>query len=187
MFRPDYSTATDQRVLKTRSALRSALLDLLESVSFEKISVRDIVGAAGVGYNTFFRHFSDKEAMLNDIAEEEIRRLVGLAVPVLDAKDTYSACQALCAYVFANRKLWRTLLKGGASSTLREEFIRISREVAESRMPDKGWLPIDIAVVLTTSGTFELLAWWLGENEAMSVDAVARIHQRIVMSPVIDP
>lgn len=187
MFRPDYSTATDQRIIKTRSALRAGLLTLLETEPFEKISVREIVAAAGVGYNTFFRHYSDKETMLQDIAEEEIRQLVALSVPVLDAKDTYSACLTLCDYVSDNRKLWRILLTGGAAGALRDEFVRISREVAESRMPGKDWLPIDIAVILTTSGTFELLAWWLSENEHMPAEAVARIHQRVVMSPVIDP
>lgn len=187
MYRPEYSTATDQRVIKTRAALRAGLLELLETEAFEKISVREIVDAAGVGYNTFFRHYSDKEAMLRDIAEEEIRQLVSLAVPVLDARDTYSACLALCTYVSDNRKLWRTLLSGGASGALRDEFVRISREVAESRMTGKDWLPIEIAVILTTTGTFALLGWWLSECDGMAPEAVARIHQRVVMSPVIDP
>lgn len=187
MYRPDFSTAKDARVVKSREALCRALLDLLETEPFDKISVRQIVDAAGVGYNTFFRHYSDKEAVLRDIAAEEINHLVSLSVPVLDSKDTLSACFTVCNYVAENRKLWKTLLTGGASGALREEFVRLARKVAESRYNGKDWLPIDIAVILTTSSTFELLAWWLGEKDPLPVDEIALIYQRVIMSPVIDP
>ena len=58
MFRPDFSTAQDARVLQTRKALRDALLELLRKNSIDKISIREIVSKADVGYNTFFRQES---------------------------------------------------------------------------------------------------------------------------------
>ena len=142
MFRPEFSTATDLRVLQTRKALRDALLGLLKKKSFDKISVREIVAAAGIGYNTFFRHYPDKESMLQDIAAEEIRQLVSCSLPVLDARDTLSACVALCNYVDENRKLWRTLLTGGAAQSLREEYVRVAREVCSTRPRGKDWVPL---------------------------------------------
>ena len=186
MYRPDFSTAKDQRVVKTRQALCAGLLELLKTKPFEKISVREIVAAAGVGYNTFFRHYANKEAILEDVAAEEINHLVSHSVLVLDAMDTLSACRTLCSYIAENEALWKTLLTGGAAGALRDEFVRISRDVAKSRFHGKEWLPLDVAVILMTSGTFELLAWWLAEEEPISVDELALIHQRVVMSPVID-
>lgn len=88
-----------------------------------------------------------------------IREIVSLSVPVLDAKDTLAACLALCSCVAENRKLWTTLLTGGAAGALREEFVRVSREVCENRPRAKEWVPPDIAIILVTSGIFELLAW----------------------------
>lgn len=187
MYRPEFSRVKDARVLQTRKALRKALLELLENSSFDDISIREIVASAGVGYNTFFRHYPDKESILQDIAAEEINELVSLSVPVLDAEDTLASCITLCSHVAENKKLWKTLLTGGAAGTLREEFVRISREVAESRSRGKEWLPIDIAVILVTSGIFELLAWWLNEKDPLTVEQVATICQRIIVSPVIEP
>ena len=187
MYRPDFSAATDLRVLQTRKALCDGLLDLLKSRSFDEISIREIVAAAGVGYNTFFRHYPDKESVLDAIAAAEIRQLVSLSVPVLDAKDTLAACFTLCSYVAENRKLWTTLLTGGAARALREEFVRASREVGENRPRGKDWVPLDIAIILVTSGIFELLAWWLGQEQPLPVDRVALICQQIVVSPVIEP
>lgn len=187
MFRPEFSTATDLRVLQTRKALRDALLGLLKKKSFDKISVREIVAAAGIGYNTFFRHYPDKESMLQDIAADEIRQLVSCSLPVLDAKDTLSACVALCTYVDENRKLWRTLLTGGAAQSLREEYLRVAREVCSTRPRGKEWVPFDLVVILVTGGIFELLAWWLAEKNPLPAEQVALICQKLIVSPGIEP
>lgn len=187
MLRPDFSTARDARVVKSRKALCAALLDLLKTQPLEKISIRRIVDEAGVGYNTFLRHYVDKDAILDDIAADEIRQLVSISVPVLEAEDTRASCLAVCTYVAQNSHLWRILLTGGASAALRQEFVRLSREVAERRSSGKDWLPVDIAVILITSATFELLAWWLGEPDPVPVEQLAEIYHRVIVSPVIDP
>lgn len=187
MYRPEFATATDMRVLRTRKELCDSLLELLKSRTFDKISVREIVDAAGVGYNTFFRHYPDKEAILDDIAAEEIRQLVSVSVPILDSEDTLSACSAVCSYVAENKKLWKTLLTGGAAGALREEYLRLARDVAEARFHGKDWLPLDVGVILVISGTFELLAWWLSQKYPLPVERVALIYQRVIASPVIDP
>lgn len=187
MFRPDFSTAKDARVVKSRDALCRALLDLLKTEPFERISIRRIVDAAGVGYNTFFRHYADKDAILKDIAADEIRQLVSLSVPVLEASNTLAACLTVCRHVADNRQLWTILLTGGAAAALREEFVRLSRDVAEQRPNNKDWLPLDAAVILITSGTFELLAWWLAAADPIPVEQLATIYHRAIVSPVIDP
>lgn len=186
MFRPDFSTTRDARVLQTRRALRDALLELLRHQSIDKISIREIVARAGVGYNTFFRHYQNKEAMLDDIAAEEIEHLVSLSLPVLDAEDTLASCVTLCSHVWENRELWQVLLTGGAAGALRQEYLRISREVAAKRTRGKDWIPLDIAVILVTSGMIELFSWWLAEKDPLPVEDVARICQEIVVSPVVD-
>jgi len=187
MYRPDFTMAKDARVLQTREALRTALLRLLKKKCIDRISIREIVSTADVGYNTFFRHYQDKESILEDIAAGEINRLVSLSMTVLEAEDTLAACFTLCNHVAENKKLWKTLLTGGAAEALRREFVRVSREVVEHRPRGKEWLPLDIAVILVTSGIFELLSWWLSEKDPLPVDKVALICQQIVVSPVIEP
>src|SRR5947208_1887220 len=95
----DPSTPLDARMQRTRSALCAALLVLLEEKPFEQITVREITRKAVVGYATFFRRYPDKEALLNDLAADEIAELISLTVPILFATDSRAASQALCAYV----------------------------------------------------------------------------------------
>lgn len=184
IYRPDYLTTTDARVLRTREALRDALLALLDDESFEQVTIREIASRAGIGYTTFFRHHPTKESLLQDLAAEEVRQLLEFVLSSFDTEDTRGASLGLFGYVDAHRSLWSTLLTGGAASTLREEFIRIARLVAADTPQASDWLPADVGVVLVASGTIELLSWWLGQEQPAPVAAVATIYERAILSPI---
>lgn len=185
IYSPHLSTARDARAVRTREALRAAMLELLETKPFEQISIRDIVAAAGIGYTTFFRHHPTKEALLDDLAAEEIRRLVGLTLPVMDTKSEMAASEAVCAYVDERRALWTTLLTGGAGGALREEFLRIASEIAAVRAQPGDWPPAEVATRLLVGGTIELLAWWLRQTDPLPGTEIAKIHHDIVIQPIL--
>jgi AcrR family transcriptional regulator len=179
------SAATDARIIRSRDALRRALLKLLGSKSFEEITVREIVAEAGIGYTTFFRHHTTKEELLNHVAADEIDRLVALTVPILLAADTRAACTLLCGYVDQNRGLWSALLAGGAAGALRAEFIEEARRVTKSWPQIQAWVPAEIGTRITVSSTLELLTWWLSQKKPLPVAQVAEILDRLVIAPTV--
>ena len=162
------------------------MLKLLEAKALEQITVRDIAAEADIGYTTFFRHHPTKEALLDDLAAEEIRRLVDLTVPVMDAKSAGAACRALFAYVEEHRALWSTLLTGGAAGTLREALLRIALGIAHTRSQPGAWPPTEIATRLLVGGTIEVLAWWLSRPTRRRSTRQAKILTRIVVAPVLE-
>ena len=187
IYRADYSTAKDARVHQTRAAIRKAFLQLLDEKPLEQITVREIAAAAEIGYTTFFRHHPSKEDLLNEIAASEIKHLIELALPVLGTIDSKKAALAMCGYVAEHRVLWSTLLTGGAANFLRDEFMRLSLQVAASWQSATSWLPAEVGVILVTSGTIELLAWWLKQEDPIPVEELATIFDRTIVSPVINP
>lgn len=60
----------DKRVLKTKTALRDALLDLIREKDFENIKTKEICERAMVSRNTFYNYFSDKYALLEYCFED---------------------------------------------------------------------------------------------------------------------
>lgn len=186
VYQPHLSTAQDARAVRTRQALREALLDLLQTTPLEQISIRDIAAAADIGYTTFFRHHPTKDALLREVASEQIRRLVNMALPMLDMSDPRPASAALCRYVDDHRKLWSTLLTGGAAGALREEFLRVATEIASDWQTHRG-RPTEIAIILVVSSTIELLAWWLRQKKPMAAERIAEIHERLIITPAISP
>jgi len=75
----------DPRIRRTRNLLQDALRRLLEEKEFDKISVQDITEAATLNRATFYAHYSDKFALLEefirvsflDILEEKNVRFNG--------------------------------------------------------------------------------------------------------------
>ena len=177
------SSQRDARAVRSSHALGAALLKLLAQKSLDQITIREIAAEAGVHYATFFRHHPTREALLDQVAAEQIEQLVALTLPVLDSADSLAAVTALCVYVEDHRRLWTALLTGGAAAAMRAELLRISREVAVDRAPPDAWLPVELAVNCSVSLIFETLAWWLAQaTDPASVEQVARILNRLLSS-----
>jgi AcrR family transcriptional regulator len=182
-YRPHLKTAKDARAVRTREALRNAMLRHLAQQSLDKITILDICQTAGIGYTTFFRHYPSKESLLDDVATGEIAHLIGLTVPIAIAKDVHAAGIALFEYVNEHRKLWSVLLAGGAQVAMRNEFLRLSREVAATRTHVNDWPPADISTILVVSSTVELISWWLQQKKPLAIAEVAAIYARIIIHP----
>jgi AcrR family transcriptional regulator len=171
------------RVTRTRPILCGALLSLLEERPFEQLTVREITAKADIGYATFFRHYPDKEALLNDLAASQISDLLAMTLPMLNKADTRGSSRALCVYVWEHRKLWSALLTGGASSMLKDEFVRQAQQIAEAQPRPDAWLPNDLSIAFYVTGTVEILAWWLKQKDPPSVDRMAEVIDSLIVGP----
>jgi AcrR family transcriptional regulator len=180
------ATAKDARAVRTRDALRNSLLKLLQEKPLDQITIRDIVAGAEINYATFFRHHPTKESLLHDVAEQQVRSLIALILPALDAHHVDAASLALCIYVDANRTLWSTLLTGGAAGVLREELLRIGKELASTRSNPNAWVPPELTISFNVSGTVELLTWWLRQERPVPIKRVAKILEQVVLLPIIE-
>ena len=177
---------TDARQVRSRRALTGALLALLGEMPFDQVTIREITARAGTGYATFFRHYPDKEALLGDVASQEIASLLAMVMPLLGSGGSGKTTSALCRHVAEHRKLWCALLTGGAAGILRAEFIRQARDLVRGMDQPEGWLPSDLAVVYGTGSTIDLLAWWLAHDDAYSADQIATILDRLIIAPLLD-
>lgn len=74
----------DPRVRRTRQWLQQALMDLVHEKGFEALTVQDIAERADVNRVTFYAHFPDKYALLEDTMRTMFQQKL-LAVVPLDA------------------------------------------------------------------------------------------------------
>ena len=175
----------DARQLRSRGALAAALLALLEEKPFDSVTIREVTARAGTGYATFFRNYPDKEALLADIASEEIAGLIARLAPLISAKGSAETTQAFCTHIAGQGRLWSALLTGGAAAIVRAEFIRQARQLAKSMPRPDSWLPADLGVVHGTGGTIDLLAWWLAQGTEYSAGQIAGILDRLIIAPLV--
>jgi len=190
LARPRTTTPTkpnDARAHRSIEALSDALLELLEHTSFDEITIKEITKTAGVSYPTFFRRFSSKEDLLANIATEEVRRLLSLSQRVFDDSDSPESIRTMLAYIEDHRQLWRTLLTGGAAAAMREEFMRISREIAAVRPRSNPWLPLELSIPFTASGIFEIFAWWMNQPDDYPTENVEKMFNALIVETLARP
>lgn len=80
----------DRRVVRTRTALREALVALVEEKGLDAIAVGDLCAAADITRGTFYNHFKDKETLVTSLEDEVIsgldvfqERMADLSLPEL--------------------------------------------------------------------------------------------------------
>ena len=61
---------------RTRHAIMAAFAQLLEERPMNKITVKDIVDRCDVNRNTFYYHFQDIPALLQEMMEEKVNVLI---------------------------------------------------------------------------------------------------------------
>ena len=118
------SIVLDARIVRTREALRQAMVDLAAESSLDTITVRAIAARAGIGYATFFRHYADKEALLADVADTLTVAFLAQVRPLLLQKDRRGAARSLCAFVEDHLPIHQALIAGGAGETVRAGMLR---------------------------------------------------------------
>lgn len=180
--RPD--ARPDARIVKSRDALKAALIALVAEMPFEEVTVAAITQRAGIGYATFFRHYPTREALLAEIADGLIAELAALVVPSMLANDADGAARALTGFVVDRQALCRGLLVGAGDALRRDIIARASAvaEAADTRLPD--WLPRDLAVVHGVGATLSILRWWLESDQRGDASAIATVIARLVFGPM---
>lgn len=63
------NTKNNQRYRDMDICMKAAMLELMQKIPFEKITVKSICQRAGVNRGTFYSHYTDMEGMMNDLEE----------------------------------------------------------------------------------------------------------------------
>ena len=63
----------DLRVVKTKTLIKNAFLELIELNGYSKVTVTDIVEKAMINRNTFYLHYYDKEALIDEMISEHYK------------------------------------------------------------------------------------------------------------------
>lgn len=179
------SIALDARIVRTRQALRLAMIDLAAESALDEITVRAIAARAGIGYATFFRHYADKEALLADVADMLTGDFLSQVRPLLREKDRRGAARSLCAFVEANLPIHQALIAGGAGETVRAGMLRQTLKTLDRARPPAPHDALDEVLLFhLTSSILNLLAWWLRNLDRVDADTMAEIIERTVLTPV---
>lgn len=117
----------------TKKVLSAALKQLMDTESFEKVTVSDICEACGVSRKTFYYHFQDKYELAEWVFNTEFIAVLKKTNPT----DQWETIDAICRYFYGERKFYSGLLAYDGQNSFREYFQSFLFQTLEQRiLPD---------------------------------------------------
>jgi AcrR family transcriptional regulator len=138
---PKEEERIDPRVRRTRGLLLQAFSDLLAVKSFDSISVQDVSEKAQINRATFYKHYVDKYALLDEWVQQQFR--LEIEARVLDA----------CHYTPENLRI--------LILTVCEFIAKIHTDCAQSQRQFEPLIEHRVK-----NQIYELLNVWLGKMNA---------------------
>lgn len=176
------SHEVDPRVDKTRRRLRQALITLLQSETVENISVQELTATADVTRGTFYLHYKDKPAFVDQSLEDLVTELfeqaivtVAIGDVITNPADPLKRVQVLSlskalGYIDQHAEAFKTLLlnqrqlavNGRINQQLTDWMQRFYHDF-EDQFADLE-VPVSIQIAYYVSATVGLITDWL-END----------------------
>ncbi|PKG22627.1 TetR/AcrR family transcriptional regulator [Niallia nealsonii] len=190
---------TDLRVIRTKEAIRDALIELIDEKGFEAITVKDITTRAKINRGTFYAHYQDKFDLMTKCEEEimlEMSRIVKQNFPsVIDSLEMdsptvppFPLTVSLFEYLNKNSDIMKAVLgpKGDLSFQTRlKEFMweTLYGNNPNSMVKEENFLvPAQYLASYMGTAKIGVIQQWLNSGRKESPQEMARILTTITVN-----
>ncbi len=104
------ATKNNRRTQITKMLLKTSLVELMHEKPISRITIKEICNQADLNRSTFYLHYPDQFALLEDIEKEIIQITFEHLQNVGPNLDTISYIETFLAYVKKNADIFETLL-----------------------------------------------------------------------------
>ena len=173
-------TTHDRRITKTRKAIYSAFLQLLNQKDYESITVQEIIDLADVGRSTFYSHYESKELLLDELCRYLFHHLF--------EREGNITIEAYLAHIFShfkkNQDHITSLLLSKNDYFLRQLQKELEHHVypmvAEGLQVSYPKIPTSYLKHFVVTNFIETLTWWLREEKIYSEREVVDFYLEIL-------
>lgn len=179
-----------RNALRSKQMIGSAFIDLLREKPLEQVTVVDIVNRCGLCRNTFYAHYQDVYAVLEEYQQkgiEMMRSLFDEAVENRQFDDPLPLLLKIAAHLEENKEIYRVLLSAGQQEayTLKVKNMlieRIMKNIDTVGIRDKQGFFVFMEVLMT--GFIHLFQLYLKGQTPLSPGDIARETNRIFCAGV---
>ena len=173
-------TSQDRRITKTRKAIYTAFLQLLNQKNFESITVQEIIDLADVGRSTFYSHYESKELLLDELCRYLFHHLF--------EREKNISTEAYLAHIFShfkkNQDHVTSLLFSKNDYFLRQLQKELEHHVypmvAENLQTVHPNIPSSYLKHLVVTNFIETLTWWMKKGKAYNEQEVIQFYLEIL-------
>ena len=171
----------DKRIVRTKAAIRSAFLELVQQQDMSLISISSLVDRAGITRSTFYMYYDSVTAVRDDIEDEIIRHIE----KIMDESDwlncmvnPYVMLDAIAKEIARYDEYNRYLLSGTQSGRLLDKLNQRVVEAFVRFVKDKQ-LDIDVArakyiAAFVTAGIGACFKLWYNHRSSLTLEELCK-------------
>ncbi len=173
----------DRRVKYTLTALKEAMIELLQEQHISKISVVSLCKVADVNRSTFYTHFKDQYDLLQYITEEALNN-IQMYLSALNRKNKKSisilALDQILDYVKENADVFNALLSDNGDSDIQHKVMSMMEIVSPHDYLDFDERTKDYYILFQINGCISILQKWLQDDTPESTEEMSRLLLKIL-------
>jgi AcrR family transcriptional regulator len=177
---------TDRRVVRSRSSLAKALIELLVEMGYENVTVQHIIDRAGVGRSTFYSHYRDKEDLLRASIKNLRDALERHWLSSLDAqsiqKGKLGFALPFLNHVDGKRDIWDAIVGCESGQIVDRHFRRMLADLTRLDLGSDPNRPSEeIRVQFVVGALMSIVSWWLDFDAALAPAEVNRLFLELAL------
>ncbi|MFP3887779.1 TetR/AcrR family transcriptional regulator [Priestia filamentosa] len=167
-------TKVDRRIVKSKEAIKKAVLELMLEKTFDRITIKDIADRANVSRRTIYLHYVDKYNLLEQLIENHINELKLLC----DSEDlSFKDANVLWfEYFEENFMFFSTMLASDGATTFRNRFLEfVIQEANKQNITNRKNQSInqEVFVQFLGAASVGLVEWWIRNDIPQSPQQMA--------------
>lgn len=184
----------DQRVRMTKQLLQGALLALMAKKPIGSITIKELCGAAGVGRGTFYAHYCDIYALLEEIEDEMLKEFEramhrhSLSNVLSDESAVYSIYTDIFTMIERHADLCAIILGSSRTGAFVGKLLDVGREkcVVEwmTLYPSTDRRKVEAFYAFVSSGGIGLLNYWFATGRKETAAEMAKEVEHMVLTGI---
>lgn len=177
--------AEDRRITRTKRRLKQALLELIDEVGYESITIEQLTDRADVARSTFYSHYSDKVELLFAGFDRWLLSFCELAEPHPGSPLHFHFSLPLLRHAASQKGFFEKTIVRGPSHRVRRRLKEIlatvtERELVVSGRAQQGEVTAGARGRAVAGAFLGLVEWWLDEGSQLTPEEVDRVFQQTV-------
>lgn len=170
-----------RNAIRSRKLIRNAYCELIHEKKDVHVTVKEIVERADVSKSTFYAHYNDIEALLNEISDELLASLKSL-VELYDGKkaDPHREISSFIDYLKSHDEEYKKLFIVDYPSKFMSSFRALIKEI-QNKYPNMSIVNSDdiekknAYISFFIMGLIELLMSYYKDSTTLSLDDIKNI------------
>ena len=163
----------DRRVIKTKKAIRGALMEIVEEKDLNKITMKEIAERADVDRKTVYNYYASAQDILDEIEDEAVAELEELTRDLqYDPENPLAVFEVLTALLVSKLEVYTHLMRMELNSRVILKMISYLRDkVRETISRSKDIKPerVELVTEYVTAGLFSAYRYWFNAEEKCSL------------------